>query len=175
MDRYFYSIEMDGDHKVVHMFGNVYYNNADETDKCFKLAEWTGFFIAVDKLKELLDDDTFFEYINEKVNYLSDLTEDEAVEACQVYFNGEPGKQLRITAVDEDTPCGDYWFEQGGKTMTIDDIVHRLNDGIDRTEEELEMCKNWLIEYQLANDMSLKELDELCFEDSNWVFDNIFG
>lgn len=59
--------------------------------------------------------------------------------------------------------------------MTIDDIVHRLNDGINRTEEELEMCKNWLIEYQLANDMSLKELDELCFEDSHWVFDNIFG
>lgn len=62
-----------------------------------------------------------------------------------------------------------------GKIMTINDIVRRLNDGVDKTEEELKMCKNWLIEYQLANDMSLKELDELCFEDSNWVFDNFFG
>lgn len=59
--------------------------------------------------------------------------------------------------------------------MTIDDIVRRLNDGLDRTEEELEMCKKWLLEYQLANDISLKELDDLCFEDSNWIFDNIFG
>ena len=59
--------------------------------------------------------------------------------------------------------------------MTIDDIVRRLNDGLDRTEEELEMCKKWLLEYQLANDMTLRELDNLCFEDSNWVFDNIFG
>ena len=59
--------------------------------------------------------------------------------------------------------------------MTIDDIVRRLNDGLNRTEEELEACKKWLIEYQLANDMSLRELDDLCFEDSNWVFDNIFG
>lgn len=58
--------------------------------------------------------------------------------------------------------------------MTIDDIVRRLNDGLDRTEEELFMCKQWLLEYQTANDMTLKELDDLCFEDSNWVFDNIF-
>ena len=36
-------------------------------------------------------------------------------------------------------------------------------------------CFKWLLEYQLANDMSLRELDELCFEDSNWVFDQIFG
>ena len=59
--------------------------------------------------------------------------------------------------------------------ITIENIVRRLNDGLNRTEEELETCKKWLLEYQLANDMTLKELDNLCFEDSNWVFDNIFG
>ena len=111
MDRYFYIIEETNGHKEIHFSGNVYYNDGDETDKCFRLAEWTGFFITVDKLKELLEDDTFFDYINEKVNYLSDLTEDEAVEACQIYFNGEPGKWLNIKHVNEDTPCGDYWFE----------------------------------------------------------------
>ena len=58
--------------------------------------------------------------------------------------------------------------------MTIDDIVCRLNDGLDRTEEELEKCKKWLLEFQLANDMSLRELDDLCFEDSNRVFAQIF-
>lgn len=60
-------------------------------------------------------------------------------------------------------------------TMTIDDVVRRLNDGLDRTDEELNKCKEWLIEYQLSNDMSLIELDNLCFEDSVWVFDNIFN
>lgn len=59
--------------------------------------------------------------------------------------------------------------------MTIDDIVHRLNDGLNRTEKELEMCKRWLLEYQFANDMSLRELDDLCFANSDWIFDNIFG
>lgn len=111
MDRYFYIVEMDGDRKVVHISGNIYYNNGDETEKCFRLAEWAGLYITIDKLKELIEEDTFFEYINEKVNYLGDLTEDEAIDACQVYFNGQSGKWLNIKHVNEDTPCGDYWFE----------------------------------------------------------------
>lgn len=57
----------------------------------------------------------------------------------------------------------------------IDDVVRRLNDGLERTPEELEMCKKWLFEFGLANHMSLKELDDMCFEDSVWVFDQIFG
>lgn len=59
--------------------------------------------------------------------------------------------------------------------MTIDDVVRRLNDGIERTEEELQICKKWLLEYQYANQMSIKELDDMCFKDSVWVFDHIFA
>ena len=59
--------------------------------------------------------------------------------------------------------------------MNIDNIIRRLNDGIDRTEEELKVCKEWLLEFQLANDMSLSELDDLCFIDPDWVLENIFG
>lgn len=111
MDRYFYTVEETDGCKEIHFFGNVYFNDSDETDKRFRLAEWTGLYVTVQKLKELLEEDTFFEYINERVNYLSDLTEDEAVGMCQAYFDGEPGKWLNIKHVDENTPCGDYWFE----------------------------------------------------------------
>lgn len=58
--------------------------------------------------------------------------------------------------------------------LTIDEVVRRLNDGLERTDEELEQCKKWLLEFQLANDLSLNELDDLCFEDSVWIFDQIF-
>lgn len=58
---------------------------------------------------------------------------------------------------------------------SIDDVVRRLNDGIERTPEELEQCKNWLLEFQHENQMNLEQLDDLCFEDSTWVFDQIFG
>ena len=54
-------------------------------------------------------------------------------------------------------------------------IEKRLNDGLDRTPEEHEKCFQWLMEFMTANDMSLRELDELCWKDSVWVFDQIFN
>lgn len=111
MDRYFYMVEEYNGHKEIHISGNVYYNDADETDKCFRIAEWTGLYLTVDRLRELLESDMFWEYINEKVAYLGDLTEGEAVAMCQEFFGGTPGTELDIGLVDEDTPCGDYWFE----------------------------------------------------------------
>lgn len=110
MDRYFYSVEMDGGHKVIHLFGNVYFNDADETNKCYRHAEWTGLYFTIEEIQKLLRELYFYDHINEKVSYLGDLTESEMIEVCQSYFNGEPGKMFRIEQVTEDTPCGDYWF-----------------------------------------------------------------
>lgn len=58
---------------------------------------------------------------------------------------------------------------------TVRDVEVRLNDGLDRTPEEREMCVRWLTEYMAANQLTLKQLDELCFADSTWVFEQIFG
>jgi len=110
MDRYFYSVEMDGDRKVVHLFGNVYFNDADETEFCYRHAEWTGLYLTPEEIIHLHEELYFYEYIDERVAYLSDLTQDEMIKVCRTYFNGKPGKMLCIAAVDEDTPCGDYWF-----------------------------------------------------------------
>ena len=61
------------------------------------------------------------------------------------------------------------------KLRSVKDVEKRLNDGIERTEIEQQQCVQWLTEFMAANDMSLKELDDLCFEDSTWVFEQIFG
>jgi hypothetical protein len=112
MDRYFYSVELDEkDNKVVHMSGNVYFNDADSTETNYRIAEWTFFYIPTNWLKELMKYDQFYDYIYAKVNYLGDLTEEQAIETCARYFGGEPGVYLHITDVDEETPCGNYWFE----------------------------------------------------------------
>lgn len=111
MDRYFYSVEETDGHKEVHFSGNIHFNNADETDKCFRLAEWTGLYVTVDELRELLEDDMLWEYINGQVTYLTNLTEDGAIDMCKVYFDGSSGTKLDIRSIDEETPCGDYWFE----------------------------------------------------------------
>lgn len=111
MDRYFYSVEMDGDQKVVHMWGNVYYNDGDETDTCFRYAEWVGLWFDIKEPSIMLKDNLFYEYLYEKVKYLTDLTEEQAIDTCQTYFAGTPGTRLHIRSVNEETPCGYYWFE----------------------------------------------------------------
>ena len=110
MDRYFYSVEMNDDHKVVHISGNIYYIVNDAEDD-YRLAEWTFLYIGINKLRELIDEDALYKYINEKVNYLTELTQEDAMWTCKGYHNGTPGMELHINDVNEDTPCGDYWFE----------------------------------------------------------------
>ena len=112
MDRYFYSIELDGnENKVVHVFGNVYWNDADTTETDYRIAEWTFLYVTIDELKELVKDDLFYDYVNERVNYLGDISEAEATEICRHYFNGEQGLYLHIEDVNNETLCGDYWFD----------------------------------------------------------------
>lgn len=67
--------------------------------------------------------------------------------------------------------------EGGGKCMVtnVRDIERRLNEGIKRTEKEHKKCILWLTEFMTANDMTLEELNDLCFKDSDWVFNQIFG
>jgi hypothetical protein len=112
MDRYFYSVELNCDgNKVIHMSGNIYWNDVDTSETDYRCAEWTFFYISLNELKELVENGWFYEYVNERVNYLGDITKAEALEACVRYFNGKPGVYLHIEDVNEETPCGDYWFE----------------------------------------------------------------
>lgn len=61
------------------------------------------------------------------------------------------------------------------KVCSIADVEENLNNGLYRTDEQREKCRKWLTEFMVANDMTLKELDDLCYTDSAWVFDQIFG
>ena len=117
LDRYFYSIELnENNEKVMHLLGNAYFNDADETDKPYRLAEWTWMYFSLDKLKEkfdhdiLFDVDSFYEYINERVNYLGSYTENEIIEICNNYFDGESGNEMHPIEINEELPCGNYWW-----------------------------------------------------------------
>lgn len=57
----------------------------------------------------------------------------------------------------------------------VKEIERKLNEGLNRSKEEHEKCYKWLVEFMIANDISLQELNDLCFEDSNWIFDQIFN
>lgn len=111
MDRYFYSIGMDGDRKVIHLSGNVYFNDGDETETCYRIAEWVFLYFDVEEAQMMLNTDTFFDYIYTRINYIGDISKKEADEMCKSYFNGQSGTELHISDITADTPCGDYWFE----------------------------------------------------------------
>ena len=121
MDRYFYSIELDENgSKVIHLFCNIYWNDADQTDTDYRYAEWTFLYISMDKLRELIENDGFYEYINERIGYLGDLTKKEATTICDHYFKGLlgfPSIELSIKSINEHTLCGNYWFEAEGSTI----------------------------------------------------------
>lgn len=112
MDRYFYSVELDGkDNKMVHISGNIYFNDVDETETNYRCAEWTGMSFTLKELKEEIDSRQLFDTLCENVRYLGDITEDEALKISDTYFGDEIISLLPIHCVDQDTPCGYYWFE----------------------------------------------------------------
>lgn len=111
-DRYFYSVEtVDSGKKYVHLSGNVYENDADESETNFRIAEWAGMAIPIDVLQALIQDGEFFDYVNERVAYLKDVTQADAIKAIEAWHNGVEGSYLHINEVTVETAEGDYWFQ----------------------------------------------------------------
>ena len=110
MDKYFYSIEEADGNKVIHLSANIYFNDSGCTEKDYRIAEWTWFYLTIKEAEELLNNGEFYEYINEKVAYLDNVTEEEAIVTSETYFDGHRGTELHIVDITEATPCGDYWF-----------------------------------------------------------------
>lgn len=110
MDRYFYSVELneDGD-KVVHMSGNIFLNDVDETETNYRCALWVFLYMSLEKLKDAIEKNWLFDYLCENVRYEDDITEAEAVYGCEHYFDGESGMHMPIMHINEETPCGNYW------------------------------------------------------------------
>lgn len=59
--------------------------------------------------------------------------------------------------------------------LTYMEIALQLCKGLHKSDEELRQAEKWLTEYGTANDLSLHELNEMCWADSVWFFDQIFG
>lgn len=53
-------------------------------------------------------------------------------------------------------------------------IEKELNAGFYRTPKQRELCRLWLVHHMTANDLTISELRDLVWEDSDWVFSQIF-
>lgn len=57
----------------------------------------------------------------------------------------------------------------------LNEVIRQLTEGLDYTKTQINQIRTWLLEYQTANQLSLHELNELCWKDSCWIFDQVFG
>ncbi len=93
----------------LHLFGNVYKNDfGDEKD--YSCTEWTHFYVKVEEAKKMLATGKFFDYADEWVCYLDNISEESAQNICYRYFGDYSGIELPIEDITENTPVGDYWF-----------------------------------------------------------------
>ena len=107
MNRYFYSVESDNGVMFLHLFGNVYKNDSGD-EKDYSCAEWTHFYVKVEEAKKMLAAGKFFDYADEWVCYLDNISEESAQNICYRYFGDYSGIELSIADISENTPVGDY-------------------------------------------------------------------
>ncbi len=59
--------------------------------------------------------------------------------------------------------------------FTLDDVIRRLFDGLSKTNMDCTLAHEKLTELLTERNLSIGQLDDLCFADSNAVFDYIYS
>lgn len=109
MDRYFYSIEEDNRKKCVHFSGNVF---CDEGNSYGTLAEWIFLYISISECVSLIEKGSLFDWIDERISSVEELTEKECQDCINEYWNGKSGKKLPLNEITDKTECGYYYFDR---------------------------------------------------------------
>jgi len=107
-NRIYFAVEEDGGKKVVHLLGNVYFNDAHDGEDCYRIAEWSGLVLTPAQIRGMVD--SFPDALCDGFHYMGNLTREAAIATCQSYFDGEPGVYMSVFDVNEETPCGNYYM-----------------------------------------------------------------
>lgn len=107
-NRIFYSVENDCGHNVIHLLGNVYFNDAHDGDDCYRHAEWSGLVLTQEQIHAL--GNNFPDALYNGYHYMGNLTHEAAIKVCQTYFDGTPGVYMSVFDVNDKTPCGNYYM-----------------------------------------------------------------
>lgn len=107
----FYQIEEQDGKKVVHIMGWFWPLDQDEEKNC-RLTEYTFFIVPLDEFITWTHDQ-YCEAEEKIKQYVSDLTEEEAIDAMCHFYNGNPPTPLRYKELTMQTPCGCYVDSKG--------------------------------------------------------------
>lgn len=101
LDCDFYSVEMIGEDKVVHVHGYFY-----GMDDWYKSVEYCWFIVPLSKF---IGNDFNYELFVENIKqYIYDLDDGEIEKAINEYYNGNPATKLPYYRLTMDTPVGNY-------------------------------------------------------------------
>ena len=70
-----------------------------------------SFYIRIEEVKQMLESGEFFDYVDERICYLDNISEESAYNICNRYFDGSSGIELSIADITENTSVGNYWFD----------------------------------------------------------------
>lgn len=94
----YYSIYEENGEKYIKFWGYFY--------ECDEAIEFCNAYI---KLKEFLNDRSMRYAVEVSAKqYITSMTEDEAIEEMNTYYNGNPPVPYPLEDVTMETPCGDY-------------------------------------------------------------------
>lgn len=103
-----YSIEMNDGRKVIHVNG-YFYDACGDEEKPIRHVEACWCYVDIEELVQVEDrQDAVDEAFSYCKQYIADLTNEEAQEQLDHYFNGNPPSRLCYSDITLDTPCGDY-------------------------------------------------------------------
>ena len=110
--REIYSIEMDGDEKVIHING-YFYDTGDKIEKPWRCVEICWCIVPLAEfIEKYNEDDAGGDYVSELEEpckqYIGDISEAEAQQELNTYANGNAPTPLFLCDVTIDTPCGTY-------------------------------------------------------------------
>lgn len=140
--------------------------NGGDADKPYYVVRIKGqYYFSLDEFVPNIEEACICEYSRAVYVRESIIQDHEAVEDV-----------LNFTFKDEDIELVRH-NPAAYRTMRVlvKNIARQLCDGLDKTEAEIEQCERWLAEYGIAHQLSLYQLNELCWEDSDWVLNQIFG
>lgn len=125
------------------------------------------YYLSIDMYVDRIEDAVIFQYSRAVYVRESIIQDHEMVEDL-----------IGFTFADEDiklvqyNPPGVY---SESAMLTFREIARQLCQGLDKSEKDIDKATQWLAEYATANQLSMNELNEMCWEDSAWFLDQIFG
>ena len=107
--RNYFSVEEDFGGKYIHYLG--YLDEDSAYPAGYRSIEGTFCIAYIEDIPRNTNPEKhMYELFDTNKQYVYELDKNDYNEMLQEYYDGQPGRHLQLKDVNQNTPCGDYWF-----------------------------------------------------------------